>query len=111
MFQDYMRSRLGLSGSNVESPHFAQANPTPSVVPQTQPVATPSGVPATPAGFNPMPYHPSFNPTGWPGHPMNRNMETPNFQPISNNPMGAPGNNPPVDGQNTVNPRFNPYAF
>jgi hypothetical protein len=94
MFQDYMRSRLGLGG--VETPQPMQ--PIGGI-----PVANPN-VPAHPPGFNPMPYHPAVNPTGWPGHPMNpgNNVETPTpqqAQPITSQPM-----------KRQTGP-FNPYAF
>jgi hypothetical protein len=121
MFQDYMRSRLGLNGSGIESPHFAQPNQNPGVIPNPiQPAGNPSGVPINsgfgavtgsavtpPPGFNPMPYHPAVNPTGWPGHPMNpTNVETPGMQHAATSPT--------LGGQNTVNPtgsRFNPYTY
>ena len=107
MFQDYMRSRLGLG----------------SVTPEpitTQPMPVQSG-PENPPGFNGQPYHPQMNPTGWPGHPMNPvNGGNPPMQPAP--PIGYPGYPtqptqpnpmPPVPRQPVIGqPRQpNPYSF
>ena len=93
MFQDYMRSRLGINSSGIESPHYATPASSPTVVPTPVPTPTPSGVPnTTPPGFNPMNYHPIANPGGWPGHPMNPNSTN-------------------IGGSNTVTPNYNPYGW
>ena len=64
MFQNYMRSRLGL----------------------TQPQR-----PMAPTGFNDDPYHQHMNPTGWPGHPLNQNTGVmPPDMGMQNNGLGIP---------------------
>ena len=100
MFQDYMRSRLGLGGNGAQST-------------------------SVPQGFNPMPFHPQVNPMGWPGHPMNPNgVSIPTETPISQQPIvGGPGTvsptsfGPPSDNSPKPMPgpipgnRFNPYNY
>ena len=107
MFQNYMRSRLGMGGS----------------IQPMNPIGVTAPVDSVPPGFNPQPFHPQMNQNGWPGHPLNSGATLPmenQFSP-SNHIIGgantvapaALGNNNTGNSNPTINRSnpYNPYSF
>ena len=96
MFQNYMRSRLGLSSPTAEQ---------------------------TPQGFNGGQFHPEVNPQGWQGHPANPATSITQFQPkpmdgqvespgqFSPSPSGVVGGSPAQGGQSRQFGAYSPYSW